>query len=266
MSTQPTYPFNPLPWHAEPRDLTGDNNLGPYSRELTQRYVSGTRYTTWDGKVFRYGRTKLAGVTVNSQGVFNRSAVVNIAVSGTHPVIAGDRVHVLTLDADSGVAGAGVAENELVGGIITTGHAESNEQSRTIMSNTASAVSLPTTLVLDYPWDTTLTDTTAWTEVTLNAYHYLTSTSSDVSACVGVAVRDTTALQFAWNQCYGPIYMTGTGSSGNAAYQRDCYIVGDGSVRDGSEITIESGYQRIGYILDEGSSGTMPMVMLQISI
>jgi len=260
------YPNTPIPWHGSPHDHTGDNQLGPYTRELTQRYICGTRFTTWDGKVFRYGRTKTGLTTVSGQGAFNRSGVVNIAVTGTHAVVAGDRTHTITLDADSGFAEGGVAEDELIGGQIVVGHAEGNEQTRTIMGNTASAVSLPTTLALDYPWNTTLADTTAWTEVTLNAYNHLYYASADVSACIGVAVRDTTSLQYAWNQSYGPIYMTGTGSSGNAIYQRDCYVVGDGSVRDGSEITIESGYQRIGYILDEGSSGTMPMVMLQISI
>ena len=260
-------PYNPIPWHGCPRDLTGDLQLGPYTRELTQRYVCGTRFATWDAKVFRYSRTLTASTTVASQGAFNRCGVVNMALTGTHAVVAGDRSHVVTLDADSGFGGGGIAENELIGGTITVGHAEGNEQTRTIMGNTVSAVSLPTTLLLDYPWDTTLTDTTAWTEITLNAYNHVSYASSNYAACVGVAVRDTTALQYAWLQTYGPCYMTGTGSTSNANFQRDAYVVGDGSVRDGSEITIEHGYQRIGYVLDESTSATaMPIVFLQISI
>ena len=87
-------PYNPIPWHGAPRDLTGDNQLGPYTRELTQRYVCGTRFATWDAKVFRYARTLTGSTCVNSQGAFNRCGVVNIAVSGSHAVIAGDhRVH-----------------------------------------------------------------------------------------------------------------------------------------------------------------------------
>jgi len=190
-----------------------------------------------------------------------------MALTGTHAVVAGDREHTVTLDADSGFGGGGLAENELIGGTITVGHAESNEQTRTIMGNTVAAVSTVCILQLDYPWDTTLTDTTAWTEITLNSHNHVSYASSNYAACVGVAVRDTTALQYHWLQSYGPCYMTGTGTTSNAAFQRDAYVVGDGSVRDASEITIEDGYQRIGYVLDESTAATaMPIVFLQISI
>jgi len=260
-------PYNPIPWHGCPRDLTGDLQLGPYTRELTQRYICGTRFMTWDAKVFRYARTVTGLTTVASQGAFSKPGIVNMALTGTHAVVAGDRTHTVTLDADSGYAEGGLVEDELIGAQIVVGHAEGNEQCRTVMGNTASAVSLPSTLILDYPWDTTLTDTTAWTEITLNPFNHVTYASTNYCACVGVAVRDTTALQYAWLQTYGPCYMTGTGTTSNAAFQRDAYVVGDGSVRDGSEITIEDGYQRIGYVFDESSAATaMPIVFLQISI
>jgi hypothetical protein len=264
------YPNNPLPWHASPHDFTGDNNLGPYAEETTQRYIPGTRFTTWDGRVFKYARSITAWDS--SLGVFNNDVVVNIGVSGTQAVVAGDRIHNLTLDADSGYAGAGVAENELVGAYITTGHGESNEQVRCIMGNTLAAASAVTTLILDYPWDTTLTDTTAWTEIMLNPYNYtntkLGGSSAGLLACVGVAPSNVGALAYSWLQSYGPMYMTSSAGAGNAGNQRDCYVVEDGTVRDGSEITIENGYQRIGYIIDtsSGAGGCMPMVMLQISI
>lgn len=270
MSNKFAYPFNPIPWHGSPHDWTGVNNLGPYTVETTQRYVPGTRFTTWDGKVFKYGRSITA--LMGSACAFNNDVVVNIAVNGTQAVVVGDRIHVLTLDADSGYAGAGVAENELAGAYITTGHGEGNDQTRCIMSNTASAVSLPTTLTLDYPWSKTLTDTTAWTEVMLNPYRYLNGkiagSSGGLLAVMGVAVLDAGALQFTWIQSYGPTYMTGTGSTANAANQRDIYAKEDGSVRDGSELTIETGFQRIGFVIDtsSGAGGCMPMVMLQISI
>lgn len=262
------YPYNPIIWPAVPHDYTGDNNLGYYTEETTQRYVPGTRGITWDGKVFKYGRSITAWMA--SLGVFNDDVQVNIGVSGTQAVVAGDRIHVLTLGAGDGYAGVGVAEDELIGAYITTGHGESNEQTRCIMANTASLASAPTTLTLDFPWDKTLTDTTAWTEIMLNPYNYtngkLGGSSSGLLACMGVAPTDVGALAYSWMQTYGPIYMTGSAATSDAARQRDCYVVDNGSVVDASEITIETGYQRIGYTIDTSSSGTMPMVMLQISI
>ena len=105
------YPYNPIDWPGNPKDFAGDNNLGPYAEETTQRYTPGTRMITWDGKAFKYGRVITSSIA--SQGLFNASTPVNIAVNGTQAVVAGDKTHVLTLDADSGYAGAGVAEDEL---------------------------------------------------------------------------------------------------------------------------------------------------------
>jgi len=269
MSKAMKYPHGPLSWIARPKDFSGDYNLGPYAEETVQRFVPGTKMATWDGKIFKYSRIITSSVA--SMGVFNDCNVVNIGVSGTQAVVAGAKTHVLTLDADSGYAGAGVAEDELAGAYITVGHAEGNEQTRCIMSNTAQAVSLPTTLELDFPWNKTLTDTTAWTEVVLNPYNYLNGQpgggDGSWQGCMGVAVVDSTALQYCWIQTYGPIYMTGTGTTSNAGFQRDAYVDGDGSVRDGSEITIETGYQRIGFVIDDSTHATaMPLVMLQISV
>ena len=47
-------PFNPIEWPAKPHDYTGDNLLGLYTAETTQRYRIGTRDMTWDGRVFKY--------------------------------------------------------------------------------------------------------------------------------------------------------------------------------------------------------------------
>lgn len=264
------YPFNPIPWHGSPHDFTGNNQLGPYAEETTQRYVPGTSFMTWDGKVFKYGRVITSSVA--SMGIFNIGKPINISVDGTQAVVVGDRVHVLTLDADSGFAGTGVAENELAGAYITVGHGEGNEQTRCIMANTLAAQSTPTTLILDFPWNKTLSDTTAFTELMLNPYNYLGGTgdgggASNRQACMGIAVVDSTALQYCWIQTYGPLYMTGSGAVGDASWQRSCYVTGDGAVRDGSELDIDTGYQLIGFIIDDttGTSG-MPMVMLQISI
>lgn len=266
------FQFNtgPLFGGGSPRDFTlAAYEPGIYSAETTQRYIPGTRYITWDGRVFKYSRTITSSTT--GFGAFNDSTPVNIAVDGTEAVVAGDRVHNLTLDSDSGYAGTGVAEDELAGAFITTGHGEDNHQTRMIVGNDAAAQSTIVELHLEAPWNKTLTDTTAWTEIMLNPYNYINNYAGGgnayVQGCMGIGVVTATALQYTWLQTYGPLYVNSSGSAGDANQQRSVYVTGDGSCRDGSEITIESGFQMIGFIIDDTSStSAMPMVMLQISI
>ena len=46
-----TLPNGPLKWISSPLDKTGDYNLGIYTDDTTQRFVYGTRFITWDGRV-----------------------------------------------------------------------------------------------------------------------------------------------------------------------------------------------------------------------
>lgn len=63
MSNKFTLPFNPIEWPAAPHDFSGDLNLGIYAKETVQRYVYGTRYITWDGRVYKYMGVTTSGVT-----------------------------------------------------------------------------------------------------------------------------------------------------------------------------------------------------------
>jgi len=58
-----TLPHRPIYDGGSPHDYTGDNRLGLYTEETTQRYVHGTRHITWDGRVFKYA---LAGGELES--------------------------------------------------------------------------------------------------------------------------------------------------------------------------------------------------------
>ena len=267
MTVKNPYPFNPLPWNAYPHDFSGNNNLGPYSEETVQRYIPGTRFTTWDGRVFKYGRSITA--LVSAWGAFNNSHQVNIAVDSEENPVVGKRSLTFDLGGDDGYAGTGVAENELAGGYITTGHGEEKCQTRLIVGNTAAAQSTSVTIYTDFPWSNACTtDTTPWTEVVLNPYRYLNRTvvTDARCACMGIGAEGVGALKYCWIQTYGPCYCVGTGSTSNAANQSSIYMAGNGSVQDGSEATIENGQQLIGYTIDATATGTMPLVMLQISI
>lgn len=74
MSKQFTLPFNPFNWPASPIDhaqaIPDTPYMGIYTVETTQRYVYGTRYITWDGRVYKYmGVTTGGGVSYH--GVAN---------------------------------------------------------------------------------------------------------------------------------------------------------------------------------------------------
>ncbi len=255
-------PYNPINWPAVPHDFTGDNVLGMYTAETTQRYIPGTRFLRWDGSVFKYGRLK--GGSVLGMGIFNKSGVVNIGGNAASNMVAGSRTISFDLGGDDGYGGGGIAEDELIGGYIF-----SSTTTRLIMGNNAAVVSTGTVIVtVDAPYHKAAT--LPWTEIMLNPYNYLAAAApaNALSAVVGVPVIVSTTGNFIWNQTYGPCGMLSSGSAGNANNQRSLYFASDGSVRDGSELTIETGWQKAGYILDEssGSAGCIPMVFLQISI
>lgn len=266
MSDHLMFPFNPLPWHAAPHDWTGVNQLGPYTEETTQRFIPGTRFTTWDGRIFKYSRSITA--LVASWGAFNNSHQVNIAVDSDENLVVGKRSLRFTLGGDDGYAGTGVAEDELAGGFIVSGHGEEKCQTRLIVGNSAAAESTAVTIHIDFPWSNACADTTPWTEVVLNPYRYLNTTvATDVRcACMGIAAEGVGALKYCYIQTYGPCYLVGTGSTSNAGNQSSIYMAANGSIQDGSEATIENGQQLIGYTIDATATGTMPLVMLQISI
>lgn len=264
------YSYHPIPWHGSPHDYTGDYILGYATEETTQRYIPGTRFTTWDGRVFKYGRSITA--LTSAWGAFNNSGVVNIAVDSTNNLVKGSRELTFALGNDDGYGGGGVAEDELIGGYIVSGHGEEKCQSRCIMGNTAAAVSTAITVTVDNPWSNACADTTPWTEVILNPYRYLDCSTygeagcGALCGCMGVAAEGVGALTYTWIQSYGPCYCVGTGTTSADNYQRSIWMGDNGSVTDGSECTIETGWQLVGWTIDESSSGTMPYVMLQISI
>jgi len=271
MSTSQIYPFNPVDWPAGPHDFTGDNNLGIYVDDSTQRYVPGTRLTTWDGRVFKYSGSK--GALLSGFGAFNDSTAVNISVTAA-TIVAGQRTIPLAFASGDGYAGDGVcADKELVGGYYVTGHGVSTVQNRLIIDTDGVGVSGTggtITLYLDGPISNALT--TPFTEVVLNPYRYLTRNSGgEYQSVMGVPAANRTSTYWGWIQSWGPCWVTPGGADsvpGNSAEDRTVVFVGDGSVNGVTAITLENGYQVAGFIIDETANGTgaLPLVMLQISI
>jgi len=274
MSKIYTKSFNPLPWGATPQDFTGDNNLGPYTEETTQRYIYGTRFMTLDGKVFKYCRAiaKLAA----GYGAFNLAlADVSDLINSVTPaaITAGDKKTTITIAATEGYNSDGVvAEDELAGSQIVLGHgSQYTTEQRTITGNTAGASGGSViTVYVDFPFALDH-DASVACEIPFNPYRYLGASSEVASVmCVPNVVVTGSGYNF-WGQTWGPCWCVPGGSDaspGDTANDRTAYFVGDGSVNFGYSLTVESGYQKAGFCIDPTVSGTgaMPLVMLQISI
>jgi hypothetical protein len=273
MSTQLQYPFTPIVWPAAPQDHTGDSNLAYYTLETVKRYTYGTRAITWDGKVFKYGHS--LGTIYPGYGAFNGAgADVSTLINSVTPaaIVIGDRKTTITIAATEGYAAGGVvAEDELAGAYMVIGHgAATTTENRTIIGNSASPSGGGViTVYVDYPFAVTHAAGVAC-EIPLNPYQYLIA-ASEVASVMGVANIYATTGYNLWLQTWGPCWCVpggGDATPGDTANDRMMYFVGDGSTNGAYALTLETGYQPAGFIIDatEVGTGCMPLVMLQISI
>ncbi len=272
MSKHGTYPFNPIIWPAVPHDFTGDNNLGYYTTETTQRYTWGTRGITWDGKVFKYSRSKdtlYAGYGAKNAASIDVSDLINS--NHTLTISPGERSVLVTVAAGEGYDNGAIAEDELAGAQFVVGHGSiATTEQRTVVGNESVVAGGGVIMVyVDYPF--AITHTTGFMELPLNAYGYLTRTDPGICSIMGIPNITATTGQHLWIQTWGLCWCVPGGSDttpGDTQNDREVVFVGDGSVNGAATATLENGYQHAGFITDatETGTGTMPMVMLQISI
>lgn len=270
MSKHGKHPFNPVIWPAVPHDFTGDNNLGYYTTETTQRYAWGTRGITWDGKVFKYSRSKdtlhagfgaLNGASIDVSDLINSNHTLTISI--------GDRGVLVTVASTEGYNEGAIEEDELQGAMFVVGHGSAaTTETRTVIGNDFLAAAGGTMMVyVDHPF--AIEHTTGFMELPLNAYGYLLKPANTIGSVMGIPNIIATTGQHLWIQSWGLCWCVpgGGDSSISGAYEnRDVYFVGDGSVNGGNIATIESGFQKAGFTTDAAESpGAMPMVMLQIS-
>lgn len=272
MSKHQTLPFNPIIWPAVPHDFAGDNQLGYYTTETTQRYVWGTRGITWDGKVYRYGRAK--GTVHAGYGAVNAASIdVSDLINSNHTLTinVGDRSVLVTVAAGEGYDNGAIAEDELAGAMFVVGQgAAATTETRTVIGNEYVAAAGGTIMVyVDHPF--AIKHTTGFMELPLNAYGYLAKKNNQVASVMGVPNVIAAAGQNLWIQTWGLCWCVpggGDADIASTADNRECVFVGDGSVNGSNIITLENGFQRAGFVTDSSEDGTgcMPMVMLQISI
>jgi hypothetical protein len=274
MSKNFTLPNGPLSWIAGAKDFTGDYMKGRYTTETTQRYVFGTRHITWDGRVFKYGHA--AAECQSGYGAYNLG-LCNISAVLAANAAEGDTSVVVTVTSGGYAADGEIAENELAGGYLILNNGVEDPQNVLIVGNDADVAVTTCRLDLEAPLWQAVT-TSGYSEVILNPYAHLsggiTASVGAKASVMGVPCRNLVATYNGWFQTWGPIWITppsaGATAPGYTNDDREVYFVANGSVVGAaSGTTIESGFQRAGFVIQKDVAGNNcgpPLIMLQLSI
>lgn len=185
--------------------------------------------------------------------------------------VAGSKYVTVTIDTEIGILTTGVlAENELAGGYIVIGNGSGQHpQNRMIVSHPALATTGGSlTLKLDSPLERDVTAATTNIELMESPAYCLKADNSggEYVTYLGVSTVEAVSGQFFWLQTWGPVWITSDGNTCDSAMDRTIVVVGDGSVRSSNDVTLESGFQKVGIALDMSGSGASnaPFVLLQI--
>jgi len=264
-----TRPFNPITWGGSPHDFTkdattGEHNLalGPHTVESTQRYVYGTRYITWDGRVFKYYNAEGATYSYRAAHRIAGGSACAVYVNAAVVTQIGDRSITWTTQ------GAARVEDDMAGGhafIYDKSSTNGNIQ-RGIVGNEASGATY-TTLYLDYPLEIAIEITTPDAmEIFENPFSDLSFVANGYVPWMGIPTRNATAGQKGWLQTWGPCVLSGGSGSVPApdAHERE-FVFGDNGSLFTAKDLYASGYQTAGYNLVVGTAAYGPLFMLMCS-
>ena len=247
------YRTTPLPYGAAPHDFSGDNNLGIRAVESAQRYVYGTRYTTWDGRVFKYCNA-VAAVYSYHGARCNEGSVLSWTVSPVTQA-AGDRFATATV--------ASRLEDDLAGGFFMTHDASATDTSWLfgITGNEATSGST-TRLYLDGAFPVAIT-TSDNQEIFENPYRELTEATGGVNAWIGVPAMTAAANEKFWCQTWGPAYISGGETLDSAA---DARVLKWGSNASLFDDATKTAAQIAGYQFQGSGATAGPTCYLMCSI
>jgi len=260
MSTRFQFNKGPLFDGGSPRDMSlVAYEPGIYLAETTQRFIPGTRYITWDGRVFKYSLA--TGTVGGGRLAYHKADVATYGVAYTtvgDTQVAGDRQ--ITIDTQTFV------EDVLAGGLVLLYGADyTYVQQRGIIGN--DAVSGTTvTINLDAPLITGITEDSTGIEVQPNPYRYIGIVET-YGSCSGLPCTRATSGQFFWQQTWGMCNVEPGMTIGASSLDRQLVTgYGAGAVYyHDTTHAITDQCQHAGYILDSGNA-PVPFVMLQISI
>lgn len=206
MGLKPNFAFNKsmIPPFGAPQDFSGSTNLnGIYVAEATQRYVLGTKYETWDGRVFRYAK---AGGTALVQAYMTQTAVkdskfVEIAQTSHAQSVGSTEITVLC------TTGSAAGENDFSGGWLVC-----NKVSPAVLGDIYGIISskLQSTdtlldLTLDCPWRNAMLATG---EISLNYSQFFKTVvvpaTTITAPPAGVPLCPVPIGYYYWSQVKGP--------------------------------------------------------------
>jgi hypothetical protein len=268
MSTIFQYPFRPLDWVASPHDFTGDNILGIYTAETTQRFVLGTTFTAWDGRQWVY--CKSAGACLSGQGAEvsdNRDGYVAFTTC-TVTASAGDTSYSVPA-----ATHAALTEDYLAGGYICLwidGASTNDVMMRQIVGNDSASANAAFIVYLEAPLDTAITTSSA-AEVYGNPYEGLQTGTMNYHPKIGTpAVGVDAADTYFWCQRRGPTFAAPQG--GKLGTTEGGYVGGlwsdYGNISDyntslGVTVASGRGSQHAGFAIGGDADNVGPLFYLQ---
>lgn len=262
MSSDFTYPNQPLPWNAGPQDYTGDNNVGLSTNDATQRFTLGTRHISWDGSVYKYIKAGTA-FTSYQMGVYDEATGAAVSYEALGAASAKGS-NVVTMTQGS------ITDNQYSGGHMTIFHATGGGEVYTIMGNDATSGTI-TTFYLDRPLAVALT-TSDYVELWANHYSAVAQgNSGGTQGFLGVPMALLTDTYYGWVKTRGPAFVAPQSTVGNA-YMGAAYWRHDGSVDafpqtnaalTGYSAPMVTTSQYAGYVMAGDASGDGPLIMLQ---
>jgi hypothetical protein len=267
--------------------------VNPFSFDAAPKYPTGNLYETPDKAYrFRYGPYSVASIQASEFLACNPLTNITGATApaqATGAGVPGSNKVTMTVAASDGILRNGaVTVNALQNGVVVIGNGTGQHpQNRRILSNTAVAAGGGvTTLTLEFPLVTTavgMNIETAFSPYasmqsmyTMGTYDTLYSVTllGYVTAVglptVTVSAALAAAGAWGWVQTRGLAWMTSNNGTSNQADDRDIYVVENGSVVSGYDVTYASShplmFQRIGTAMDASSSGNSngPFVDLQL--
>lgn len=257
MSKEFQYNKGPLFDGGSPRSWNlPTHELGVFATaETTQRFVYGTRWITWDGRVYKYmGLT--TGGCVSYHGVANTLEAFTgwtTAVAGS----IGDTEYVIT--------DTGITEDQLAGAMIALYKATiDNTTQRHIVGNDAT-LSTTTRLYLEAGLTAAMTTDDA-VEVFENPYRLVSEATNTLAAWMGVPTVTAASGYNVWSQTWGPCLISpgNTSLDDPAAEERTVFWWNNGTIQEeAGDVTTASQYA--GYILNAGTGIAGPQIFLMCS-
>ncbi|HUX16971.1 MAG TPA: hypothetical protein VMW52_10900, partial [Phycisphaerae bacterium] len=181
----------------------------------------------------------------------------------------GSSLVVVTVANDDGFAANGaVGLNELVGGRIILNHGGGGEllmQNRRITANTAVAIGGGAmTVTLDRPLTAAVTVATSFIEVIGNKWAHMRgglTTGTGGKASFGGAPVVALLNQYGWFRTSGDQWICPNSNPGLNANDREVFAQANGTIIGGEDATVESGMQRIGFIVENSADGDGPPII-----